>query len=630
MALGKRFCVLVMICIFARPLYCSATEETWTEVRSPHFVVASNAGEKQARRIAKSFELFRSLLQTILNLKVDPGSPLIVLASSDQAGFDALLPRDRLGKGEAKPSGLFLGGADQSFVLLRTDVPRQQAYHAIYHEYVHMVMRLNMQHMPIWLSEGLAELFAFAELSDGASSIGRPSPGSLQVLNRYALIPLSTLMTVTHDSPHYHQQDKMQIFYAQSWAITHYLMLGDKRAHAGKLGELLSLLKAGVSDNEATERAFGDLTVLQKNLAQYIRSQRFYQFEDPAKLRTNEDAYSARTLPPPELWALRGRVLVQSNRLDEAKTMLEQALRLDTRSAAANEGMGLLLLRNSNYGEAQKYFSAAADLESKSFLTQFYAGQSAFLNNGDLKAAEGYLRKALAINPEFAPAYRTLSYVMLRIGGKSEEALELASKAALLEPGELSHRFNVVSILLEMKRYDDARTVCKNTLKLADTETERRQAESMLLVIDNSQQRMLESQRRAEALKEDARLREARRLENRKLEEQRQTQMDNRRQSADRPGPEIKTGPSIKLSGRIRSVVCGDPATMDVVIESKGTQRRLRTENYYNVQFWAANAPGKSGFEPCVELDGKSVEIEFLSVSGREFSGIIKTVIIEK
>jgi hypothetical protein len=69
---------------------------------------------------------------------------------------------------------------------------------------------------------------------------------------------------------------------------------------------------------------------------------------------------------------------------------------------------------------------------------------------------------------------------------------------------------------------------------------------------------------------------------------------------------------------------------MNVVLDSNGKLRKLRAENYYQVQYWAVEAPGKTGFEPCEELDGKRVEIEFLTVSGQEYSGLIKSVAIQK
>ena len=69
---------------------------------------------------------------------------------------------------------------------------------------------------------------------------------------------------------------------------------------------------------------------------------------------------------------------------------------------------------------------------------------------------------------------------------------------------------------------------------------------------------------------------------------------------------------------------------MDLVLDSNGKLQKLRAENYYQVQYWAVDAPGKTGFEPCDELEGKRVEIEFLSVSGQEYSGLIRTVAIQK
>src|SRR5579863_3498271 len=52
----------------------------WIEVRSPHFVVSSNAGEKEARRIADQFEQIRGLfLAAFGNLKVDPAQPVLIV-----------------------------------------------------------------------------------------------------------------------------------------------------------------------------------------------------------------------------------------------------------------------------------------------------------------------------------------------------------------------------------------------------------------------------------------------------------------------------------------------------------------------------------------------------------------------
>jgi tetratricopeptide (TPR) repeat protein len=617
MAQSNRFRILAGLAVAAISLFCAAGEDTWIEVKSPNFVVISNASAKQARRTARSFEQFRSLLLTVLpKLKVDPGSPLVVLAARNSGSLDGFLPLEQE-KGAVKRVGIFVQGPESNTVILRTDVPGDQGYHVIYHEYVHMVMRLNFQRLPLWLSEGLAEFFGYASISNGTSGLGNASPELLQFLQTASMVPLTTLLTVTHDSPYYHQQDKAQIFYAQSWALTHYLMVGDKQAHSGQLIEFIRLLQTDIAEDEAVARAFGDLKVLERNLRNYVHMKAFYHYQIPAQLGIKEDQYTVRTLSPAESLAWRGQVLVQANRLDDAKPMLEQSLQLDSHSALANEGMGLLFMLRQQREQAMKYFSAAAESDSKNLLSHFYAAQLAW-EHGDLTASESHLRKAVAINPSFLPACKNLSQLLMNQTEKQQEALELAQKVADLEPAEMSNRIQIGRILISMEKYDEASRLAKNLLALARNDADRREVETLLDLIKTRQEMIHNEQRRAEAVKEQIR----------QIEEQRQAEVETRPQRANEEP--IKTGPAGKVGGIIRSVKCGYPAVMDIVIENNGDRRKLRAQNYFQVQYWAVDAPGKTDFQPCEELEGKRVQIEFLSVSGQEFSGLIKTVAIEK
>jgi hypothetical protein len=63
----------------------SDPNQGWIEVRSPHFVVVSNAGEKEARPIADQFEQIRALFHTAFpNLRVDPSEPVLILAAKKE------------------------------------------------------------------------------------------------------------------------------------------------------------------------------------------------------------------------------------------------------------------------------------------------------------------------------------------------------------------------------------------------------------------------------------------------------------------------------------------------------------------------------------------------------------------
>jgi tetratricopeptide (TPR) repeat protein len=628
MAQWQRIRIPVIFGILIFSAACYGGETQWIEVRSPNFVVLSDSSAKQARRTARSLEQFRGLLKTALpKLKVDSGTPLIAFALRDEKSLKALLPGEMLQRGAATPGGFFQGSSERNFVLLRMDAPEDQRYHTIYHEYVHLVMSLNYPELTLWLSEGLAEFFGFAEVGDGTSKLGIPSPALLQTLQTNTILPLATLMDVKHDSPYYRKQGMVEMFYAQSWALTHYFMIGDKRAHFAQLIEFLRLLQNDVPEKEAVQRAFGDLKTLEQRLQNYIRMLSFYHFQVPAKLSEKEDQYAVRELSPAESLAKRGEILVHINRTDDAKAVLEQALQLDTRSALAHEGMGILYSRLQNQEQAEKHFTAAAELDSRSFLANYYAAHAAY-THGDSALGENYLRKALAINPNFAPAYRSLSEHLARQREKLPEALELSRKAAALEPARLDNRANIARILIIMDRDDEARALADRILAIATTEADRGEASYLLSEIREKQIRRNEELKRAAALKEEQTKRAEQERRDQELEEQIKQQRESDRMEA-KVEP-IKTGAAGKVKGLIRSVKCDYPAVMDVILDSNGKIQKLHAKNYYQVQYWAVGEPGKSGFEPCEELEGKRVEIEFLAVSGQEFSGLIQTVAINK
>jgi hypothetical protein len=98
---------MIQKCVFFRVLFtaalsgillgsCAASasaKEFWVEVRSPNFTVLSNAGEKEARRIADQFEQFREVFRaTLPQFRVELGKPLIIFAVKDEDSLKLLLP----------------------------------------------------------------------------------------------------------------------------------------------------------------------------------------------------------------------------------------------------------------------------------------------------------------------------------------------------------------------------------------------------------------------------------------------------------------------------------------------------------------------------------------------------------
>jgi hypothetical protein len=59
------FLVTLLAVSILFPFQPSGAKQEWVEVRSPNFIVVSNAGEKEARKTAVHFEQIRAVFSTV-------------------------------------------------------------------------------------------------------------------------------------------------------------------------------------------------------------------------------------------------------------------------------------------------------------------------------------------------------------------------------------------------------------------------------------------------------------------------------------------------------------------------------------------------------------------------------------
>src|ERR1700730_11715950 len=253
--------VLLAALSVAGPCASSADlSPTWVEVRSEHFMVASNAGESDARRIADQFERVRSIFHhAFRNFRVDPLQPIVILAARDEATMKILAPDEWEREGHVHPAGRFRSDGDKDYVVLRLDAEGTTAFHTIYHEYTHAMLHLNFQRLPLWLSEGLAEFFGNSTLGDQDVRTGTVDKTHVYILNKNEWLPIKTLLSVTETSPYYNEKNPASIFYAESWAVTHYLLLDPGARREQLLNKFVAAWDKSGEATEAGGEAFGDL-----------------------------------------------------------------------------------------------------------------------------------------------------------------------------------------------------------------------------------------------------------------------------------------------------------------------------------------------------------------------------------
>ena len=238
---------LLLLCVavfFAFPV-SGAKHDNWVQVRTPNFVVVSNAGEKQARKTAIRFEQIREVFRRSIAVASAHPSPVItILAVKDEDSMRALLP-EYWAKGHSHPAGIFVENLNQYFALVQLDAPGSNPYNTIYHEYYHSLTLPYFPNLPLWVAEGLAEFWGNTDVSDSGTKMGEADADLIEELKQSSLIPLDVLFKVDQNSPYYNEDHQTSIFYAESWALIHYLMIGDKAAHRPMLQAYLEELSRG-------------------------------------------------------------------------------------------------------------------------------------------------------------------------------------------------------------------------------------------------------------------------------------------------------------------------------------------------------------------------------------------------
>ena len=574
--------------------------EIWIEIRSPHFVVVTNSTDRQARRVADQFERMRSVFQLLFpKTNIDPPTPIVVLAIRDEKNFRALEPSVYLAKGQLQLGGLFLHAADKNYVLMRLDAEGEHPYAVIYHEYSHLLLS-KIDHLPLWLNEGIAEFYENSEIREKEVAVGEPSKQNLQLLHQYQLLPLPTLFQVDQTSPYYHEETKGSIFYGESWALTHYLAIKDFEEKTHRVGDYLQLIGQNVDAVAAAARAFGDLKQLQSNLDAYVRQPTFRFFKLPAVTGVDEASFTSRELPAAQADAVRADFLAYNQRTADARALLDHILHDDPNNALARETMGFMAYQEHHLDEARKWYGEAVKLDSQSYLAHYYF--AAITMSGTMDAAEESqvetsLRASIKLNPNFAASYDRLAVFLARRHNNLDEARLMALTAIQLEPANFGYRINMASVLMQMRRPTDAADVLRNALRLAKTPQETEMAENFFLHV----------QQYAQA--QERRLAESRDDEG---EEEANTTAETEAAADSNPHDQpVPTGPHRFITGLLTEVRC-TRAAMDLELVSGNKMQAMHANNYFRVQYSALGVELEKDLNPCTDLDGKHAKVEYI------------------
>jgi len=625
--------VVLSLLLASLPALGRELNENWVAVHSPNFLVLTDSSEKQARHVAGQFERMRALFHKLFpNMTSDSGAPIVVIALRDRKEFRTLEPPEYLAKNQLDLAGYFMPTQDKNYVLLRLDTEGEEhPFAVVYHEYTHFMVRKEAW-LPLWLNEGMAEYYQNTDIDNKEVVLGQPSLYDLLYLQQHTMMPLTTLLTVDHSSPYYHNEEKGSVFYAQSWAVTHYLMVSDKQNNTHRLLDYANYLNQHEDPVTAATHAFGDLKKMEQAMNKYVNQGSFGYFKMKSGITVDESSFQAQPLPPHDVDAYRAAVLFHNHRNEEAEALLESSLHDDSRNPLLHETMGFKKYQERDSEGALKWFKEAIDLGSQSFLAHYYFSMLSMKNgNGSQDAAiESSLKAAIKLNPDFAPSYDMLAMFYVRHNEKFDEAHMLSLQAVQLEPENVYFRRNSAEALLQQGQYENALAVLKGAQKVASRPSD----------VDSIQQRIDEIQTR-QAAKANAQNNQSgggieapTQLSERTVV----TNKDGRvmikvgaSAPEDHKFPEGEpTGPKHTVEGVIHSVQCTYPALLTLGVKRSDKTVTLYSNNFYKVSYMAVNFTPTTELDPCTSLEGMKAKVDYAEVKDDVAAGQIISVEISK
>lgn len=463
----------------------AAKKEAWVEVKSPHFVAYSDAGEAEARKALKGFEGIRSIFGKVIpGLRVDPPKPMILLVVENEASMKRFLPQAFEGKDPKRPAGYFISGPDRNYAILRLDVDHQvdQPYFVLFHEYTHSIVHQNFPSLPVWLDEGIADFYGATEIRSDHVYLGRVPVGRLVKLRTSIRLPIETLLTVTHDSPHYQEGEKTGIFYAQSWAFVHYLFMDEQARKAGLFQAYLKAARPGTDPLASARQGFGDLDKLQGALTLYSKRSSFGFWNLALTVQLTDKDFQSRELGDPEALVVRAEFLQHTRHEEESRSLLKQALSMAPQRPEVHMALGCDFALRGESEKARQAFEESLRLGSRDFRAPYYLARLAQekLAPGTADSAQilGWLESARSLRPDSPGVHMALCRQYTREPRDPAKAIQEGREAVELEPQNLAHRANLGHACMNLDLEKEATAIGDQLRQLAATEQEKQMAES--------------------------------------------------------------------------------------------------------------------------------------------------------
>ncbi len=447
----------------------SLEDRKWLEVRTENFRICSVQGEEDTIEFARHLEMFRVAASILTNVSSTKASiPINIYALNSRADIRNL--------GFKEDVAGFMLPSQREYTIIIRDTRGTDENSVIMHEYVHFLVRNHGSLIyPKWFHEGFAEYLSAGGIRRGYFEVGRAPENRRSSFMYTRWIPMRKILSP--DDYNKWSDELKAKFYAEAWALVHYLHNRPDResSFSQDMAQFLALSESGKDDIAAFEEAFGIREDrLDRLVKDYLDRGRFSYFkmipDELLPVFEPEVSKLSREQASLEL----AKIALRLGNLDRAETLFTIALDRESTRPQAEAGLGDVLKFGEEYMAARPHFEKAIELapddpycqldlaeywHSRASITEDPISRMRFLELARIHYVEAW-----KLDDTMPETYAMYGRTFLMEGKQHDKAIELLEEAEYLLSSDLGIRISLGEAYARAGRTEDAIQIARSVL----------------------------------------------------------------------------------------------------------------------------------------------------------------------